>query len=356
VTPAGDPGLVEVHAAASHGPANSQPEGIGRVAAVAGMACWNNLGRNVVFADRQLRPCAVWASTLYPDDDERSQFDLDVHAILDVPELDAVVVLNHLGLLRRFPRAGLRHTGPCRAVEPVSIASFAADVERVVAAGGVLVGSRPRSERAGGLLVSAPLPTSPADGRLDVDVAGERLGEVTALAVLGGTAEPLLAVGGPGQVVLTGAGGALSDRPVWRSAVDFRVSVLAWDGRLLWAAGPALSGPVDDYDWDALGAGGFAALEPADGSVAVAGPLPEDTAWGTGGVTVAPVGRRLAVAGRTGRVHLVDPADPGAPAPAGRPSTGSLGIAHAAVVGTRFLFGFNRGGYRLHALEAARTA
>ena len=46
----------EVDAGADAGVRNSQPEGIGRVVALGDLVCWNNLGRNVVFADRRAPP------------------------------------------------------------------------------------------------------------------------------------------------------------------------------------------------------------------------------------------------------------------------------------------------------------
>ena len=46
---AGEP--MEVDAHAEVGVRNSQPEGIGRVANLDDLVAWNNLGRNIVFAD-----------------------------------------------------------------------------------------------------------------------------------------------------------------------------------------------------------------------------------------------------------------------------------------------------------------
>ncbi len=101
--------------------------------ALGDLVCWNNLGRNVVFADAGLRPCAIFGTTLFPDDDEASQYDLDVHAILDVPELELVVVLNHFGTVRGFRRRdllGLHSTGTSS--HRSAVWSFLADVERTV--------------------------------------------------------------------------------------------------------------------------------------------------------------------------------------------------------------------------------
>src|SRR5882757_6044161 len=111
---------------------NSQPAGIGRVVDLGDVCAWNNLGRNVVFASRAFEPRAVFDQTEFPDDDEPSQYDLDVHAILDVSAAGVVVVLNHLGLLRAFRRTEIHTTGGPRRIAPVWTAGFAGDMERVV--------------------------------------------------------------------------------------------------------------------------------------------------------------------------------------------------------------------------------
>src|SRR5271155_266940 len=81
---------------------NSQSAGIGRVTSLGSRCAWNNLGRNVVFADAALRPLAVFGDTLYPEDDEKSQFDLDIHAILELADTGQLAVVNHLGSVRMF--------------------------------------------------------------------------------------------------------------------------------------------------------------------------------------------------------------------------------------------------------------
>ena len=92
---------------------------------------------------------------------------------------------------------------------------------------------------------------------------------------------------------------------------------------------------VDDYDWESLRGGGFAALDPADGKTVISGRLPDDVAWGTGGVAVAPFGAMLAVADRTGCLHLVDPYAGTIRRSTPALASTSLGIAHLAVVGRR---------------------
>jgi hypothetical protein len=339
---------VELDAAADIGVRNSQPEGIGRVAALGDLVCWNNLGRNVVFADSRLRPRAVFGTTLFPEEDEPSQYDLDVHAVLDVPELGCVVVVNHFGVVRGFRRSDiLSHTG-VRPVEPAVLWSFVADMERTVVADGRLVGSRPRSEGANGVVVSAPLSTLPGGGAIPAHLGAQHFGEVTALGVIPSAGGALVAVGGSGRVSLAPLVGDHLGRPRWDTEIGFRVATITWDGRALWAAGPDCVGTVDDYDWERLDGGGFAVLDPSDGAALAVGGLPGGVAWGTGGVAVVPLGRLLVAVGRTGCLHTIDAARPGIDRSTAPLASGSLGIAHTAVVGRRVLYGFNRGGYRLH--------
>ena len=339
--------IVDVDAAAEIGVRNSQREGIGRVVVLDELICWNNLGRNVVFADRGFRPHSVFGETLFPDDDESSQYDLDIHAVLDVPHGGLVLVLNHLGIVRAFRREDLGGLGPPRRVAPTATTSFPADAERAVVAGQCLVGSSPRCDGAQGVLVSAPI-RDVLPRVLEVGLANERFGEVTALGTVNGASEPQVALGGVGRVALAPVVGGEMLRPRWEVDVGFRTAVVVSADGLLWAAGCAITGAVDDYDWEGLRGGGFAVLDPDDGRMVAEGPVPEDVAWGTGGVAVVVAGGHLVAVGRTGRLYLLDPRRPGQWRSTLPLAASSLGLAHADAVGRHVLFGFNRGGYRLH--------
>jgi hypothetical protein len=339
----------EVDAAPDLGVRNTQPEGIGRVVALNGLVAWNNLGRNVVFTDRALRPRAVFGSTLFPDEDEPSQYDLDVHAVLDAPELDMVLVVNHFGTVRGFRRADLTRPPAAGLIDAAAVWSFAADVERLAFADGRLIGSRPRREGAHGVLVSSPLSDLPGAGPIPAQLCGTSFGfgEVTALAVALSADRPVIAMGGDGVLALADLDGD-EVVPRWEVHVGFRVAWVEWHDGTLWAAGPARVETIDDYDWDQLQGGGFTAVS-LDGTPLVSGALPADVAWGTGGVAVARLGSTLVTAGRTGCLRLVDPRNPAMERSTPPLSHASLGIAHLAVVGRRAVWGFNRGGYRLHA-------
>ena len=72
-----------------------------RSRALDGLCAWNNLGRNVVFADEAFRPRAVFDESVFTED-EPSQYDLDVHAILEMPSAGVVLVLEPPGHAARL--------------------------------------------------------------------------------------------------------------------------------------------------------------------------------------------------------------------------------------------------------------
>jgi hypothetical protein len=336
---------------------NSQPAGIGRVVDLGEVCAWNNLGRNVVFASRAFEPRAVFDQTRFPDDDEPSQYDLDVHAILEVSNAGVVVVLNHFGLLRAFRRSDISPAGPIRRIDPVWTRTFAADVERVAVIGDRIVGSSPREERAGGLLVSEPVTATADESRLDARVELEAWGMVTALGTLPAGGCECVAVGGNGRVALAPIDAGRIGRPRWDVAVDFEPAGFAWDGRLLWVAGPELGAAgVDDYDWEKLRGGGFAALDPADGTAIVQSRFAHDPAWGSGGSAVVIGAGLVCGIGRAGELDVYGAEDGRPRARTAAFAVDSLGIAHGAVVDDTILYGFNRGGYRLHTVALSTLA
>ncbi len=364
---AGQP--VAVDAYPELGVRNSQPEGIGRVADLGDFVAWNNLGRNVVFADRWWQPVAVFGTTSFAYDDELSQYDLDVHAILQFAEEGEglVVTLNHLGSVLGFaaaeitlsavPSSGLTPSGPVRLLQPVISTSFADDLERTVAVGARLVSSRPASSGEGGLLVSEPVHVGLSKPSLDAEVALDGWGRVTALSTFDIGRDHLVAVGGEGRASLVTLVGGRIGRRWFEVDLPLRAAAFAWDGRLLWAVGSELTASaLDDYRWEDLRGGSYAGLDPSNGQVVVAGDLPDEVAWGNGGVAVVMADGRLCAVGRTGRLHWL--ADPriGRFASTASLAESSLGIAHAAAVGDRVLFGFNRGGYRLHVSDVGSPA
>ena len=334
---------------------NSQPHGIGRVASLDGLGAWSNLGRNVVFVGPGLTPRAVFDESVFTDD-EASQYDLDVHAILDLPSQGLVLTLNHFGMVRAFDRDQLAALGVARRIAPIWTRVFAADVERSVIVNERLVGSGAREQRSAGLLVSEPLERDGTARPLELTGTLQSLGMVSALVPLGAGR---VAVGHDAAVSTA----AIDKRgvvvPLWNVAVDFEPAVLVWDRGCVWAAGSEAGADADDYDWEARHGGGFAALDPADGRIVVRGRFHQDLAWGAGGVAVVIVPGFVCGLGRRGEVHLFDTRDGASAGTTAAISDTSLGIAHAALLGEELVFGFNRGGYRLWRLPVSalrRTA
>jgi len=325
---------------------NSQPPGIGRVAALDGLGAWSNLGRNVVLAGPDLRPRAVFDESVFTED-EPSQYDLDVHAVLDVAGQGLVLTINHYGMVRAFDDGEVAAPGPIRQVRPRWTRDAAADVERWAIVEGRLVGSGPREQRVGGLLVSEPLLRDVGDGPLALARSLQGWGMVSALA-------PLDA----GQVVIGGDArvrvAAIDDRGAvelrWDVAVDFEPAMVLAGGDRIWAAGSEVDASVDDYDWEARRGGGFAVLAPVDGRVLVHGRFHDGVAWGTGGVAVVVADGLIAAVGRRGEVQCFDGGDGAWVGTTAAIDDASLGIAHAAVIGGQLVYGFNRGGYRLWTL------
>jgi len=329
---------------------NSQPAGIGRLVSLGSRCAWNNLGRNVVFADASLHPFAIFGDTMFPEDDEASQFDLDIHAIVELADTGQIAVVNHLGLVRIFDLPGSLGRGVVVGpnLNEARRLDFIDDVERVVGLGGHLVTSRPRGQRVNGVLVTQPISSSLQ--RLDANSAHESIGFVTALAASStpdGTG--WVALGGDGRVRLVQADHGHLGATRWETPVDVLSAVLVACGSSLWVAGSAKGGAgLDDYDWERLGGGGIAQLDLASGAVVASGTFGDDLAWGSGGVALVVVDGVPCGVGRFGELHALPPAARVTTRLTGGMATHPLGIAHAAVVGDQLVMGFNRGGYQLH--------
>lgn len=329
---------------------NSQPAGIGRVVSLGSGCAWNNLGRNVVFADASLKPLAIFGDTMFPEDDEASQFDLDVHAIVELSDTGQIAVLNHLGSVRIFEPPATRRPGIVVGpdLKAVRRLDFLDDIERVIGLGGQLVTSRPRGQRLGGVLVTQPVALSRQ--RLDADLVQESFGFVTALAASSAAGNTgWVALGGEGRIRCVEVENGQLGATRWEASVEFLPAVLVECGSSLWAAGSTLGGAgLDDYDWEQLGGGGLAQLELAGGAVVASGRLGNDLAWGSGGVALVVIDGVPCGVGRRGELHALTPGARETSPLTRELAPHPLGIAHAAVIGGQLVTGFNRGGYRLH--------
>ena len=291
---------------------NSQPAGIGRIASFGSRCAWNNLGRNVVFADATLRPVAIFGDTSYPEDDDTSQFDLDIHAIIELSDTGQIVIVNHLGSVRIFETPWALRSGTTVGphFKEARTLDFLEDLERVIGLGGRLVTSRPRSRRLGGVLVSQPIDS--AHRHLDAATEQESFGFVTALAASStpdGTG--WVALGGDGRVRLVEAEQGRLGAVRWEVAVDFLAAALVGCGSSLWAAGSAQGGAsLDDYAWESLGGGGLAQIDLATGRLVASARFGADLAWGSGGVAVVVADGIPYGLGRRGELHALAPGEP----------------------------------------------
>jgi hypothetical protein len=334
---------------------NSQAHGIGRVAELGDLVAWNNLGRNIVFADRAFRPLSIYDETAFPAEDEPSQYDLDLHAILRPAGTDWVLALNHLGTLRVFRASELRAPAADRRARPVAEMHFVEDAERVVAAGGRLLASRPGSDGLGGLLVSAPVGPELRSGELPADTALESWPQVTGLdAWTSPSGEAWIAVGAGRRVGIAPLTNDRVGRSRWEVDIPWRCAWLSWNAPLLWVAGSEPGTPdVGDDDWDRLRGGGLMAFRLDDGQLMLQRPFERDLAWGNGGVALCVHNGAICALDRAGALHAFRVRDGrflGSSAPL---STGSLGIAHVAAAGGVVVAGFNRAGYRLLAYSVS---
>lgn len=329
---------------------NSQPAGIGRIVPLGDGCAWNNLGRNVVFADSSLRPRGIFGDTEFPEDDEESQFDLDVHAIVELVAARGLAILNHLGILRIFPPLPPTGLGSDTAsyLTPSARLEFIADVERITILGDRLVTSQPRSKRLDGVLVTAPVTS--ATERLEAEGAQESFGFVNALAACS-TADGTgwIALGGENRVRLVNTDRGRLGVTRWDAEIGFLATAVVECGTTLWVAGSSSGGTdLDDYDWEQLKGGGLAQLDAATGDVIRTGIFGADLGWGSGGAPFVVADGVPCGVGRLGEVHALGFEAKVTAQVTEKLASHSLGIAHAAVVGDQILFGFNRGGYQLH--------
>ena len=174
------------------------------------------------------------------------------------------VTLNHLGMLRAYlvgRPSGNRDPATRRSRVDTHVR---ADVERTVVLGDRIVGSRPREDGAPGLLVSERLSMPARAGPAGAGrAAGDDRDGHRARRDSRRHGRTASRVGSDGQVSLVPATANGIGRPRWTVDVDFEPRVVLWDGALVWAAGcDRVAQAIDDYDWEALGGGGFAATRP----------------------------------------------------------------------------------------------
>lgn len=360
---------------------NSQPAGIGRLTAVNGVLVINNLGRNIEISAPDggaLVPLHVYRETIFPHDDEPSQFDLDIHAFLALAGGRQLISINHYGIVRLLTPGGLGSaSASASAGEPVELVSplnmkWPGDAERFVPAGSAILSSSPRGYAVDdgaepGILVSDPWDRAVGCAALN---PGKKFGEIEVHQMRYRTALPdwgvitALAVSPCGRLLAVAAG---TRSGVFRLSYDEQGDVcierLLWDRRLPCAVswlhfsedcGDLLAGgcsPSADDDngaeWETLAGGSLACFDRDSGESRWLRELEVDLAWGNGGDPLAYIPGKMLVAGvdRAGALSLWNAFDGGLLAATRAPSRESMGIAHMACLNGTIYCGFNRGGY-----------
>lgn len=354
---------------------NSQPAGIGRLAVFGGQLVINNLGRNIelsAVAGQGLELNWLSDECAFPDDDERSQFDLDMHAFLTGPDGSSLVAVNHYGRVSCFSAALLPVMRSTPWLVPDAHLLWPGDVEQFAWLGNGLISTSPRGYKcddppATGILISeepwdqALLRAAVVKGEVISPMAAHRLryqrllsdwGYTTALAV--DKRHLIIAVAAGPRVGVFGAslkdgGGIQLNQMQWEAELPFRCCWLRFvpDRLELAAAGFGIDCPDPDaVDWSALGGGGFAVLSADRGKLLASGRFEVDLAWGNGGTPLVLSNGNSLFCGvdRNANLYSWD-ADGTMTVLATTRFTESLGIAHLARFRDDLFCGFNRGGY-----------
>jgi len=362
---------------------NSQPAGIGRLAAIGELLVINNLGRNVEVADPHgdsLVPIHLFKQTAFPEDDQPSQFDLDIHGFLSCADRRHLISINHYGVIRLLAPVGrgdalARHHMES-SLELISQRNlkWPGDAERFVFAGSSLLSSSPRGYAVSdaietGILVSEnwdqaiagnPLSKGERFGAIDAHHLRYRreLGDwgiVTALAL--SNCQQMLAVAAGQRLAVFQLSydrhkNVALEQSLWERTMACTISWLHFsqDSEDLLVAGCSLSCKDDNgADWDALSGGTLASLDRQTGESRWHQELGITLAWGNGGDPLVYVAGRKLIAGveRTGALYIWNLSGGSAQAASQPQSRESMGIAHIARLGSSIYCGFNRGGYNL---------
>ncbi len=312
---------------------NSQMEGIGRIEAFGNTVVINNLGRNIEtchFENGGLHRPSFYQETAYPDHDELSQFDLDMHAFLMSPDRRHLLALNHHGLVRVFEMPAFRH---------VRSLQWYGDVERTVLIDGCLIGTSPNGfatedPARDGIVIGKSWEES--NGRISFSFELSDWGKVSAIAQIC-----------PGNALAIAAGQRLGLFSVKGAAI----SSLLWQIDLPFAILWIKDNPAQKKILVA-GDSPFAVLDADSGRLLQQFRLTPALAWGNGAVPLTLAHDQLIGADRLGGIYSwslkAEDSDSASPKTlltetAAQP----LGFAHMAISGNHVLCGYNRGGYKI---------
>ena len=339
---------------------NAQPKGIGRVTALDDFVAINNLGRNIEFSrwgNGKLEPFAVFQDTVFPEDDEPSQFDLDMHAITWTPGKEHVFAVNHYGLIRLFKLL------PNMDLKPEHQLLWPGDVERFAFAGGRLASTSPqgysvKDPAQPGVLLSVPWADCLKKGeRIEFDVLWPSWGITTALAA----DDAALAFAAGTRLGIA----EMSEFARLEMEMDLPF-IVKWiqfvnGGEKIVVAGFSRSGhDAGENDWHSLTGGGFGLVDLRRQALVALGEFDVDLAWGNGGVplTLSEDGRTIFGVDKRGKLYAWDIHKENQKARVVFAGAGKeLGMAHLDRLGSRLYCGFNRDGYRMrvYPLEGSRT-
>lgn len=352
---------------------NSQTPGIGRVAAWQAKHLWliNNLGRDIQVAKETpdgngLEVIASLDDTIYPDTDEESQFDLDMHAML-VDSKSRMWAINHYGVTRvvDISEVDNRRT---RSLEMIGLYHLAGDVERFAMVNGCLAGSSPQGYSSPtppeeGLLLTKPLKTlensTEKPNQIPYEMHLADWGILTALSTSSNGMKIVIASGSRtgcfDMVENTGT------EPLITALFELQMPFYTtWIHQLqtgeILLAGHSLPDPtITNQDWNQLGGGGWL-LASSNGREIYRGSFDTDLAWGNGGDPLVLIEHDRILVGidKMGGIHGYSIDSPRLLFERAIKHTDrSLGMAHADILnkgseGSTIICGFNRDGYQLH--------
>jgi hypothetical protein len=330
---------------------NGQKPGIGRLNYIGGFLIANNLGRNIAvlkYSGGELNCQAMFAESAYGNGDERSEFDLDMHAFLRTSRGD-VVAINHFGGVRMFLGA---FGGRSKVMHLISEFKLPGDVERAVLCGDCIVSSSPSGYAVDDAAQPGIILTSSVYATAQQTAALESWGAVNnvaanenrdRLAVVAGQRTGLF------EIAIEENGPRIKAQSFeWQFPFVAQLCAFINNEQLLLAGhAPVQAG---DQDWDELKGGGFAVVNAQTGELVVSHELGVDLAWGNGAVPLVLNRRQLLGVTRQGALHSWNILDGQRNEICGPTVSldSSLGMGHCVFDGMSFWAGFNRGEYVLH--------
>jgi hypothetical protein len=356
----------------------ASPLGIGALIPVGPYLLINNIGCNLELslpARGVLEPLFFFVDTSYPDEPDKSVYDLDMHALIYNPNWHQIMALNHYGLIRLIDTKNIsdrltkkEQSGAQQCFKSQRDMLWQGDIAHTMLIDDRLWSSSPLGYKCSdpaqpGLLISERLLTnngglSPAK-KIEYSVVVPEVGLISAMAV--DLQARKLAFAASDKVYLGTIGHPeepfSAKHVLWRSSVNFETQFLAFHpSGILMAAGYDLGLQEDYLDPTSLVGGAFTALDQRDGNAHYTQPFKTKLAWGGGGqcLTLSRDGRYLLGLDRYAGLYSWDIAN-------GRQETvcqgndqensASLGLVHLAWIEDRLYCGFNRAQSDLHVYD-----